>query len=70
MSDYHDHMLINGLAHERQQLFFRIEKLKSSLQEVVNLYVNLVECGDCGFWNPHEVKEIKQAEELLKKLSE
>jgi len=41
------------------------EKLKKSLRDVVNLYSNLFESGDYGYWDVNDDKEIVEARKLL-----
>jgi hypothetical protein len=45
----------------------RIAKLEAALNGMVDLYVALVECGDCGHWNAEDEMPVKYARLALKK---
>ena len=32
--------------------------LRKAAEDMLNRYVSLVNCGDCGYWNPEEEKEV------------
>jgi hypothetical protein len=49
------------------ELLQQRDELLEALKGVTKLYVDLAECGDCGYWNPHEEEPIANAEELIKK---
>jgi hypothetical protein len=49
------------------ELLKQRDELLEALKGVTKLYVDLAECGDCGYWNPHEEEPIANAEELIKK---
>lgn len=42
-----------GMSQEEE-----IEVLVNALVGMVNVYTALVNCGDCGNWNPEEDKEV------------
>ena len=39
--------------------------LAAALQALLSRYVELVNCGDCGFWNPEEEPEVIAARRQL-----
>jgi hypothetical protein len=44
----------------------KINWLRCALQDLLDRYVALVNCGDCGNWNPEEETEVKEARAALK----
>jgi hypothetical protein len=42
-------------------------ELHAALIEVVDLYCDTVNSGDCGFWDPEKMDEIKHARAALKR---
>jgi len=44
--------------------------LLEALQEITNMYINLIDSGDCGFWNPREDNEVIKAVKAIKKATE
>jgi hypothetical protein len=44
----------------------RIAKLEAALNGMVDHYVALVECGDCGHWNAEDEMPVKYARLALK----
>lgn len=43
----------------------RIERLEAALKGMVDIYVSLVNCGDCGNWNPEKENEVIGARAAL-----
>lgn len=41
--------------------------LLAALEAMVSTYVHLVNCGDCGNWNPEEEEDVIQARAALSK---
>ena len=41
--------------------------MEEALNDLLNHYTNLVNCGDCGNWNPEEEKEVIAARKALTK---
>jgi hypothetical protein len=39
----------------------------AALERMINLYVALVDCGDCGNWNPEEEMEVILARDAIRK---
>jgi hypothetical protein len=50
-----------------RQLAERCEKLEAALVGVTNLYCELVNSGDAGFWDPEKVDEVIAARAALAK---
>jgi len=44
-----------------------VPEMIDALIDMCQMYKELVECGDCGFWNPEDIGEYNQAIEALKK---
>ena len=42
-----------------------VERLREALEGMLDRYVSLVNCGDCGNWNPEEEPEVIAAREAL-----
>ena|ERR1700761_6190446 len=42
-------------------------ELLEALQNLLSRYTELVNCGDCGFWNPEEEAEVIAAKAAIKK---
>lgn len=47
-----------------------ISGVREALEDLLNLYVELVNCGDCGFWDPEKVTEVIAARAALSALPE
>ena len=62
--DDSDRVIMAGLE-EAAALLRTAQRLRDTLQEVTTRYIELVESGDCGHWNPHNEQEIEGAEILL-----
>ena len=45
----------------------RTALLYEALQTITKRYVDLVNCGDCGFWNPEQEPEVIKARAALAK---
>jgi hypothetical protein len=39
--------------------------LREALEKLLNRYVDLVNCGDCGFWDPEKEPEVQAARAAL-----
>lgn len=48
-----------------ERLKAKAETRRKALQELLARYVGLVNCGDCGFWDPETEKEVKAARRAL-----
>ena len=44
-----------------------IKELTEALEAMTKHYVDIVNCGDCGSWNPEDELEVKLARALLSK---
>lgn len=53
------HAMLNEQADE-------IERMRSALEAMLNRYVGLVNCGDCGNWDPETEEEVIDARAALK----
>jgi hypothetical protein len=42
-----------------------IEQLEAALRDLLAHYVQLVECGDCGFWDPEKEPQVMAARAAL-----
>lgn len=42
-----------------------IERLRTALTGLLDRYCDLVNSGDCGFWNPEDEKSVKAARRAL-----
>lgn len=42
-------------------------ELLEAAASLLHRYVSLVECGDCGMWNPHEESDVIKAKAAIKK---
>lgn len=52
-------------AHSGYALARMLLQTRGALKDVVKLYCNLVNTGDCGCWNPAEEKPIINAHKVL-----
>ena len=43
----------------------RIAELEAALQMMLDHYLSLANCGDCGFWDPEKEKEVIAARKAL-----
>lgn len=57
-----EHRAANCIEH----LELRVRKLETALEALLEKYTQLVNCGDCGNWDPELEDEVIQARGLLK----
>jgi hypothetical protein len=55
---------VNGYA----ELLKQRDELLSALLRMTERYVSLVECGDCGNWNPENEEAVTAAREAIAKV--
>lgn len=57
----------NKWIEEAKPLLERGGENERALEKLLNRYVELVNSGDCGFWNPEAEPEVIEARRVLKK---
>ena len=61
--------MLQAMSHQERkydELLASHERLKAAVNAVVDIYVELVDSGDAGFWDAEEVGEVIRAHEALK----
>lgn len=59
--DYFDAQLTEDI----EEASHRIDRLERILTNFVKEYVQMIDSGDCGNWNPRTEEKVKQASEAL-----
>jgi hypothetical protein len=59
----------SGYAPHYEELLKQRDELLSALLRMTERYVSLVECGDCGNWNPENEEAVTAAREAIAKVS-
>jgi len=53
------------IIQELREMLAMQNSLYDALDRILERYIGLVESGDCGFWNPEDEEEVKQARAAL-----
>lgn len=71
-TEEHYEKLLADVCREREQYngmhqiaVMEIERLRFALEGLLDRYTGLVNCGDCGFWDPETEREVIDAREAL-----
>jgi hypothetical protein len=64
---YNGHLVAESVAPQNVALIAAAPDLLTGLERLLEHYVDLVRCGDCGNWNPEEEAPVKAARAAIAK---
>jgi hypothetical protein len=59
-------LALEELDRQRRAALYNADVLALALRDLLKHYVELVESGDCGSWNPEGVSQVIQARAALR----